>query len=147
MDCTVDGLLGRCPLPEIECIWDSDVLVKLRNDSGYTVNYVASAVGMRPQEYELLERGRLNPPADVLIRLSELFTCEVDYLLGRSFEHIDQEHGTKKRPILSSEAQKIAMDYDTLDDYGKNAVRSLTTAELDRVREAFSPTAGSEQVG
>lgn len=57
---------------------------EVRKQKGYTQEYVADALGMSKKTYQQYESepGRLR--ADMLITLSDLYDCSVDYLIGRS---------------------------------------------------------------
>ena len=57
---------------------------EVRKEKGYTQEYVADALGMSKKTYQQYEAspGRLR--ADMLLTLSELYGCSVDYLVGTS---------------------------------------------------------------
>ena len=54
----------------------------MREDHDLTQRQLADILGMPQQQYYRYEKGYRDFPLDVLIRLSELFSVSVDYLLG-----------------------------------------------------------------
>jgi transcriptional regulator with XRE-family HTH domain len=58
-------------------------LREARQRAGYaTLDDVANALGVTREGYGRLERGRIMPRADVLLRLARLFNVSIDWLLG-----------------------------------------------------------------
>ena len=58
-------------------------LREARQRAGYaTLDEVAHALGVTREGYGRLERGRVMPRADVLLRVARLFNVSVDWLLG-----------------------------------------------------------------
>ena len=55
-----------------------------RNNKGFTQDYVASFLGIDRTTYSRYENGTIQPDTKTLLKLSELFECSVDYLLGNS---------------------------------------------------------------
>ena len=51
--------------------------------NNYTQNYVAEQLGINAQTYATYERGRNEPPAEILVRLSYLYDCPIDILVQR----------------------------------------------------------------
>lgn len=72
------------------------------------------------------ESGRKTPSIDNYIKLSELYGYGIDYLLGR------EATKNKKDPALSSEALRLAHDYDSFGDYGRRALRAVADIEIER---------------
>ncbi|WP_312635105.1 S24 family peptidase [Oscillibacter sp.] len=66
---------------------------------------------------------------------------------GISTLGISQDQGKESASPYSGEAQKLAKDYDSLDNWGKQAVRDLTDVEIARVADEsrFFQNAESEQ--
>ena len=68
------------------------------------------------------------PDANKMVRLCEALGISLSYLLDY--------YGEQKTPLYSSEAQKLAADYDRLDGHGQHMVRMVTDEELARCTEA-----------
>lgn len=61
-------------------MWDNIRAERVR--SGMTVEELAEAIGARPSLVQAWEQGDAEPYASDLVRLSRLFGCSPDYLLG-----------------------------------------------------------------
>ncbi|WP_293009566.1 MULTISPECIES: S24 family peptidase [unclassified Oscillibacter] len=68
-------------------------------------------------------------------------------LVRRGLAELENETESKSASPYSGEAQKLAKDYDSLDNWGKQAVRDLTDVELARVEDEsrFFQNAETEQ--
>lgn len=62
-------------------------LVKERKKKGWSQEKLAEAVGKETATVSSWEQFRAIPPFDVMVKLSQLFDCDLDYLTGR----IDEE--------------------------------------------------------
>ena len=69
---------------------------------------------------------------DVAWKLSDGLGISLERLNGMQENRRDRN---KKAPLYSSEAMKIARDYDALDHWGKMAVRGLADTELARMED------------
>lgn len=56
---------------------------ELRKSSGLSQKEAAAQIGISQATYSTYERGRNEPPAEILVRLSYLFKCPVDILVQR----------------------------------------------------------------
>lgn len=56
---------------------------ELRKAKGLSQKEVAAEVGISQATYSAYERGRNEPPVEILVRLSYLFGCPVDFLVQR----------------------------------------------------------------
>lgn len=59
-------------------------LKELREEKGMTQKDIAELLGISDVGLGNYERGVRNPDPDTLKRLSEIFNCSVDYLLGNT---------------------------------------------------------------
>lgn len=62
----------------------------LRVDNGYTQKQIGEYLGISQNTYSQYEIGVLNYPVDALIKLADLYSVSVDYLLGRT--HIKEPY-------------------------------------------------------
>lgn len=53
----------------------------LREDLGYTQEHVSNQLNVERQTYTNYENGYRNPPLDCLIKLSDLYSTSIDYLV------------------------------------------------------------------
>lgn len=59
----------------------AESITQLRKKSGLSQKEVASLLGTTQATYSTYERGRTEPPAEILVRLSYLFKAPVDVIL------------------------------------------------------------------
>ena len=67
--------------------FDGTNLREARTAAGLRPEQVALAIGRSVYSVHEYERGRVSPPANVLVDLAELYGCTVDHLLGREVVH------------------------------------------------------------
>ncbi len=58
-------------------------LKMLRTKYGYSQKQVADKVGVSPSIISGYETGERTPSTDILLSLSNIYNCSVDYLLGK----------------------------------------------------------------
>ena len=58
-------------------------LIGLRQKEGLLQRDVADQLHIDRSTYSYYERGKTNPPLDILIKLADYFGVTTDYLLGR----------------------------------------------------------------
>ena len=56
----------------------------LREEFGYTQQDLANKLSGAKSTIAMYENGTRKPSMDILIKLSEIFDCSIDYLLGKS---------------------------------------------------------------
>ena len=61
----------------------AQTMAELRKVKGLSQQEVAAQIGVSQATYSAYERGRNEPPAEVLVRLSYLFGCSLDILMQR----------------------------------------------------------------
>lgn len=59
-----------------------------RTRKGMTQAGLASEVGVSEGTVKRWERGKTKPNGDALLKMSDLFGCSTDYLLGRTEERV-----------------------------------------------------------
>lgn len=57
---------------------------QLREEFKFSQNDLAEKLGGAPSSIAMYEKGDRKPSLEVLIKLSEIFDCSIDYLLGKS---------------------------------------------------------------
>ena len=116
-----------------------------RERAGYSQKELAEIIGVAQNTFHGYESGKHDPKSELLSKIATACNVTVDFLLGRDTEHpsviqVDFGHGemdAKKAPPLSGEAMRLAKDYDSLDRWGRQALRELAETELKRMRNAF----------
>lgn len=101
-----------------------------REEAGFSQRELAEIVGVAPNTFHGYESGKHDPKSDLLVKIASACHVSVDFLLG-----IQNKESKKITPLYSSEARKLAKDFDTLDSHGQSAVRGLMDEELNRMAE------------
>lgn len=102
-----------------------------REELGLTQSELGKMLGIRGTAVSNYEIGVSSPKADVLYKVFDVLQCDANYLF---------QDDIKKSPALSSEALKLARDYDGLDAHGQSAVRVIADKELERTAEPETVT-------
>jgi putative phage repressor len=110
-------------------------LKALRESLSMSQKDFAASIGIRQTTYNGYETGAREPKSDFWITVAEKYGVTIDYLMGFSNDPHRTSSGKKITPLYSSEAMKIAKDFDTLDSHGQSAVRGLMDEELNRMAE------------
>lgn len=108
-----------------------DKLRSARNETGLTQQQVADKMGITKSTYCGYETGKRKPDVKKIKELARILNVTGSYLIGVD----EQERSSKKAPLYSSEAMRMARDYDALDHWGKTAVRELADTELARMED------------
>lgn len=94
----------------------TEVMKRLREQSGLSIAKAAEALGMPKSTYSSYEYGRSEPDIETLSKISKYYGVSVDYLIGKS--------GTSDNPMLTAkQKEKIALEkWLNLDDVKRQAV-------------------------
>ena len=57
---------------------------EMRVDSYLTIKEISIILGIHRDVYSRYEKGLRSVPIDILIRLTDLYDCSIDYLVGRT---------------------------------------------------------------
>lgn len=91
----------------------SQCMAQLRKGKGLSQKEAAALIGVSQATYSAYERGRNEPPVEILVRLSYLFDCPVDILvqrdrLARTNEDAQKQIDELRRQLQECEAQMAA---------------------------------------
>lgn len=119
-----------------------DLISLYRKQSGMTIDELAQKSGV--------PKGTLNKIIGGVTKAPTLDNMKsISRALGKTLADFDEDRLkiSKSASPYSGEAQKLAKDYDSLDNWGKQAVRDLTDVELARVEDEsrFFQNAETEQ--
>lgn len=89
-----------------------DKLTKLRKENNYTQEQLADILEVSRQTVSKWENNTAYPETEKLIKLGELFTCSMDYLLKDSVE--DFQGTVNKSPDEKSKTFTFSLDLNTL---------------------------------
>lgn len=104
-----------------------DNLRTLKANSNMSMREIAIKSGIPEPTLEKIFSGATKSPGINTIQ-------SLVHALGYTLDDIDPAPN-KNAPLYSSEAEKLAQDYDTLDSYGKRVVRLVVDAEKVRCVE------------
>lgn len=102
----------------------------LRLDKGITQQELASMIGVTSVSIGNWEAGRKKPSVDALASLSDALDVSVDSLLNTN------SHLLGRPDDLNRDEYMLITNYRELDSYGKMAVDSICTIELERTRSS-----------
>lgn len=85
-------------------------LKELRNKYGYSQKEVADRLEISPSIVSGYETGERTPSIDVLLSISYLYNCSVDFLLGKSNEHPPIQIDTSKLTDNQIQAIKFLIE-------------------------------------
>lgn len=105
------------------------ILMRLREQSGKSREEVADLLGKSVKTVGHWETGYAQPDANTLFLLCTIYDADLNTSFG--FPAVSR----KNAPLYSSEAEKLARDYDSLDRHGKKAVRAVADVEIARCAE------------
>lgn len=104
-------------------------LVAIREKNGYTRKRLAEELGRPYRTLTNYETGDREPGHEYIIEIAKKFGVTTDYILGTSDS---PDPPLEKAPLYSSEAIKLAADYDGLDEWGKRQLRTVADNEIAR---------------
>ena len=105
------------------------ILMQLREKSGKSREEVADLLGKSVKTVGHWETGYAQPDANTLFLLCTIYDADLNTSFG--FPSANK----KNTPLYSSEAMKLAADYDKLDGYGQRMLRLVADEEKARCDE------------
>lgn len=110
-------------------------LKSLRESLGMTQEEFGKSVGVAKSTYNNYETGIRDPKSDFWIAVAEKYGVTIDYLMGFSNDPHRTSSGKKITPLFSSEVMQVARDYNDLDHWGQQVVRSVIADEKERCED------------
>ena len=91
----------------------------LRKEKKLTLEELSKIIGISNQMLSNYELGKVNPPLELIIKLSNYFNCSIDYLLGHQTQgilHLDNLTQYQRKLVeliqkLSNDQALIAIGY------------------------------------
>lgn len=100
-------------------------LKESREQKGLYQSQLAELIGVKSAGViSNWEKDINKPNADKMVEI-----CQV---LGISLSYLLDYYGKEEAPLYSSGAMKLAEDYDSLDEFGREAVRAVADVEMAR---------------
>ena len=103
---------------------------ELRKSKGLSQKEVSAIIGISQATYSAYERGRNEPSAEILVRLSYLFNCPVDILVQR-----DRTYRTAEDALRDAQQIRTEMDQLAVKLKEKNAENETTEALLELMKK------------
>lgn len=103
-------------------------LVSSRQKCNLSQKELAEQLGITPTRLNYWEKDKREPAIEMIKAIAQILDVDTNYLIGYQAQN-------RNAPLYSSEAEKLAYDYDTLDSYGKRVVRLVVDAEKVRCAE------------
>lgn len=92
----------------------SERLAQLRREHDYTQEQLAELIGVSRQTISKWETGMANPDIEKLIKLSELYGCSIDYIVGND-NKIDENRTNDELNKNIDEANNSENNNDNID--------------------------------
>ena len=112
---------------------------ELRKAKGLSQKEVAGEIGVSQATYSAYERGRNEPPAEILVRLSYLFNCPVDILVQRDRLYRDASEALKQAEQYR--AQIAQLEGELAKNDGENETAKAMLDLMQKLSEAITQTA------
>lgn len=101
-----------------------EIISILKKEKKLTNAQIAEMAGITQSTLDKITSGvNTNPKLDTLQAICNVLGCTLDDFASLPIQ-------TKKAPLYSSEAMKLAQDYDKLDSHGKRMVRLVADEEM-----------------
>jgi transcriptional regulator with XRE-family HTH domain len=114
-------------------------MAELRKNSGLSQKEAAATIGISQATYSAYERGRNEPPAEILVRLSYLFKCPIDILVQRDRIYRDANDALKQAEQLK--AKMLQLEEDFAKNGGENETAKAMLEVMKKMGEALVQTA------
>lgn len=112
---------------------------ELRKAKGLSQKEVAGEVGISQATYSAYERGRNEPPAEILVRLSYLFNCPVDILVQR--DRLYRDASEALRQAEQYRVQMIQLEEELAKNGSDNETAKAMLELMKKLNEALTQTA------
>lgn len=90
----------------------AEMLRELRKSKGYQQKQVAEWLQISPQTYNGYEKGRNEPPIEILVRLSYLYNLPIDILVQKNRMHKMDESAMLTVQKMDTEIAEMKQDFE-----------------------------------
>ena len=117
----------------------AEILKKLREKQGLTQKELADKLNSSASRVSMYEQNRREPDLETIIKISNIFDCTIDYLLGNE----------KEKPVQMNRQYNLSpFEFDLLKAYwSKPEVREAVNKLLDLNDKVIIYTAASSKTG
>ena len=99
-------------------------LVAARERNDLSQKELAERLGITPTRLNYWEKDKREPAIEMIKSIAQILDTDTNYLVGYQPQ--------KNAPLYSSEAMKLARDYDSLDSHGQRMLRLVAEEEKAR---------------
>ena len=118
----------------------AEMIRELRKTKGYQQKEIAKMLGISPQTYNGYERGRNEPPIEVLVRISYLYDLPVDILVQRDRMHKLNESALISVTKMEEEIAQIKQDFKT-SEYAENQQLNELMGMMEKITDVLKTVA------
>lgn len=101
---------------------------KLREENNWSQNDLAKKMNCAISSIAMYEKGDRKPSLEVLVKLSEIFNCSIDYLLGKS--DIRNPEKKEEDPLGLAQIGFSLKDYNPPTETQKEQLKTIIEAIL-----------------
>lgn len=112
---------------------------QLRKARGISQKEAAAIIGVTQATYSTYERGRTEPPAEILVRMSYLFNCPVDILVQKDRLYRDANEALKQAEQYRAEIAQLEAALGDKD--GDNETAKALLELMGKLNDALAQTA------
>lgn len=115
-------------------------LKALRERLNMTQEDFGRSIGLAKSTYNNYETGVREPKSDFWVAIAKRYEVSIDFLMGFSDSpggYMNPWHKKEGAPVLSTGAQRVAMAYDELSQWGQKQVRTVVDNELERMSDGL----------
>ena len=106
-----------------------EIIKKLRTEYGYSQKDLAALLNVAQNTISNWENGTREPDNKTLIKLSEIFNCTTDYLLGRTNQRTPNKPELPSEFTTPEEAMKFILEQNVIMGYGGFDINKLSDEE------------------
>lgn len=111
-------------------------LKRMRLEKGFTQKNMCDLLNVSHNCYASYEQGRTEPNIEMLVKISEIFNCSIDYLVGREDDFgnvvVSAPNGN-----VSPADEKLLKDFYALGPFEQEYIRGQIQALLNTSREVI----------
>lgn len=107
-------------------------LIKLRTENAKKQKEIAEIIGVKPTTYNTYEKGKNEPPAEVIVRLAQYYGVSCDEILDKDNMFKNKEVRDKNFDKLNTEIQDL---YQQIEESDKSEKQKEIAKEILRKTE------------
>lgn len=119
------------------------ILQELLKEKESNVNEVSTATGVSPSTlYSIIRRDSMSANIQDLYKVAHYLGVSLEYFYSGTMV----SDNNMNKPSLSNDAVKLAQEYDNLDTWGQQAVRSVAEVEKARMKDKLQKSVSEPEI-